>query len=84
MTWGWVRDDRIIIFLGELYPTKKSNIFKIHLFHTKYSLNLLTYLLIYRSRLTDIKNINKLYLEYFVKPKMWFNATIDEDCMIFE
>ncbi len=42
-------------------PRKKSNIciyiYKIPLFHTEYSSNLLTYLLTYHSRLTDIKNI---------------------------
>jgi len=37
-----------------------------HLFHTKYTTNSLTYLPTYRLRLTDIKIIIKLYLEYLV------------------
>ncbi len=46
-------------------------------------------LLTYRSRLTAVKIIIKLYLEYLctfldIKPKMCFNVTIDEDYMIFE
>ncbi len=50
----------------------------------KYSSNLLPYLLTYRSRLTDIKIIIKLYLECYlcimhihsyIKPKICFNVT---------
>ncbi len=61
-----------------LYTVKY--IFKIHLFHTKYS-----------SNLTDIK-MSKLYLEYYFctmhisywyAHKMCFSDTFDED-MIFE
>ncbi len=44
----------------------KNNIVKIHLIHTKYSSDLLTYLLTDNSRLTDIKMIIKLYLAYYL------------------
>ncbi len=43
---------------------KKSYIFQIHLFHYKYISNLITYLLIYHSRLTNIKKIIQLYMEH--------------------
>ncbi len=39
--------------------------FKIHLFHSKYSSNVLPYLLKYRLRLTDIK-INKLQCTFLI------------------
>ncbi len=70
-----------------VFSLVKSNIiYIIHLFNTKYSSNLLAYLLTYRSRLSDVKIIIKHYLEYClcqctflkIKPKICFNATIDE------
>ncbi len=75
------------------FPSKKNYILKIHLFHTQCSSNLLTYLLTFRLSLTDIKLIMKIILEHYlyimhiilnIKPKMCFNVTINEHCMIFE
>ncbi len=67
------------------------NTFKIHLFHTKYISILLTYLLTYHLKLSDIKIINFIWSAtraqctfINIKPKMCFYVTIDEDCMIFE
>ncbi len=45
------------VILSYVNPSKNSNILKIHLFHTKYSSNLLTY---FDISLTDIKIIIKL------------------------
>jgi len=42
------------------------NVFKIHLFHSKYTTSPLKYLLTFCLRLTDINIIIKLYVEYFV------------------
>ncbi len=74
-----------------MYPSKKEIYLK-HLFHTKYSSNLLTFTDMLLE--TDIEIIIKLYLNCSttcaqciflnIKPKMNFNVTIDEDCMIFE
>ncbi len=55
---------------------------KVHLFNTKYSSNILTHLLTYQSRLTNIKIVIKLYLECnLCTMHMCFNVTIMEDCM---
>ncbi len=48
------------------------------------------YLLTYRLRITDIKMIIKRYYEYYlctflnIKPKMCFNVTFDEECVVSE